>query len=123
MEDDFNTAEALAQIGQLLGQLNARIDAKAPPAEVAALHATAREMAGALGLCLRDPAEAVRTRRRLAATRKGIDCGWVEERIAARLAARKGRDYAAADAIRAEVAAKGVDLRDGPAGTDWRVLL
>jgi cysteinyl-tRNA synthetase len=47
----------------------------------------------------------------------------VEERISARLGARKNKDYAAADAIRAEVAARGVELRDTPQGTDWRVLL
>jgi cysteinyl-tRNA synthetase len=47
----------------------------------------------------------------------------VAERIGARLAARKAKDFAKADAIRAEVAAKGVELRDGPQGTDWRVVL
>ena len=123
MEDDFNTAGAMAVVNAVVNQLNARIDAKAPPSEVADLFATAKELTTALGLCLRDPAEAVRTRRQLAAGRRGIDPAWVDERIAARLAARKSKDYAAADAIRAEVAGKGVDLRDGPSGTDWRVLL
>src|SRR5205807_2659153 len=123
MEDDFNTAEALAVLGGVLGQLNARIDAKAPPAEVAGLQATARELSAALGLLARDPAEAVRGRRQIAARRRGIEPAWVEERISARLQARKSKDYAAADAIRAEVAGKGVELRDGPQGTDWRVLL
>jgi cysteinyl-tRNA synthetase len=72
---------------------------------------------------LREPAEAVRARRQLAARRCGVDCAWVEERIQARLQARKGKDYAKADAIRAEVAEKKVELRDTPQGTDWRVLL
>jgi cysteinyl-tRNA synthetase len=123
MEDDFNTAEAMAVILGVVNQLNARIDGKAPPAEVASLFATARELLGALGLCLREPAEAVPARRQLAARRCGVDCAWVEERIQARLQARKGKDYAKADAIRAEVAAKRVELRDTPQGTDWRVLL
>ena len=38
-------------------------------------------------------------------------------------AARKAKDFAQADAIRSEVAVRGVELRDGPQGTDWRVLL
>ncbi len=63
----------------------------------------------------------MKQRRLLAAQRRGVEPAWVEERIAARLAARKGKDYARADEIRAEVLARGVELRDGPSGTDWRV--
>jgi len=59
----------------------------------------------------------------MAAKRKGIDQSWVEVRICARLAARKAKDFAQADAIRAELSAKGVELRDAAQGTDWRVLL
>jgi cysteinyl-tRNA synthetase len=123
MEDDFNTADALARVEHLYARLNARIDAKAPPSEVAALLRTARELSQVLGLSLRGPEEAVRSRRQLAARRKNIDPAWVEERIAARVAARKSKDFAQADAIRAEVGKRGVELRDSPAGTDWRVLL
>ena len=123
MEDDFNTAEALARVERVHGLLNARIDAKGRPEEVAALLVTARGLAQVLGLASRSPLEAIRARRQLAAARKGIDPKWVEERIEARLLARKAKDFARADAIRAEVMACGVELRDGPAGTDWRVLL
>jgi cysteinyl-tRNA synthetase len=123
MEDDFNTAEALARVERVHGLLNAAIDAKARPEEVRSLLQTARALAQVLGLNARASLEAIRARRTLAAARKGIDPGWVEERIAARLLARKAKDFARADALRAEVAARGVELRDGPSGTDWRVLL
>src|ERR1700704_5670459 len=116
MDDDFNTAEALARVERLYGIANARIDAKARPDEVAALLHTARTLSGVLGLADRAPLEAIRSRRQLAARRKGIDPEWVEDRISARLAARKSKDFAQADAIRAEVSARGVELRDGPAG-------
>ncbi len=46
---------------------------------------------------------------------------WVEERIAARQAARVSRDYALADRIRAELAGQGVELEDAPEGTRWRI--
>src|SRR5256885_6982421 len=67
MEDDFNTAEALARIESLYGLLNARIDAKARPAEAAALLHTARPLSHVLGRASRAPIEAVRQRRQIAA--------------------------------------------------------
>lgn len=44
---------------------------------------------------------------------------WVEERIAARLAAKKAKDYATADAIRNELSARGVTIKDTKDGTTW----
>ena len=122
MEDDLNTAQALAIVNELYKQLNANIDGKAAAQKVADLRAEVIDFGRVLGLGEREPIEAIRDRRSLAAHRKGIDLGWVEERIRERLAARKAKDFARADAIRAEVSAKGVELRDAATGTDWRVL-
>ena len=121
LEDDLNTADALALLLALYSQVNARIDAKAQPQEVADLLATAQSLSKVIGLSWRPPQETVLSRRALAAARKGLEPAWVEERIAARLLARKEKRFADADAIRAEVAARGVELRDAPGGTDWRV--
>ena len=46
---------------------------------------------------------------------------WVAERLAARNQARKSKDFKAADAIRAELRARGVEIEDTPQGTKWRV--
>ncbi|KEO91923.1 cysteinyl-tRNA synthetase [Erythrobacter longus] len=46
----------------------------------------------------------------------------IEEALAARKAARAEKDFAASDAIRDELAAKGVDVMDGdPLGWDWKL--
>jgi cysteinyl-tRNA synthetase len=48
------------------------------------------------------------------------DTTWIETAIADRLAARKSKDFARADAIRADLLSKGITLEDGPKGTIWR---
>ena len=53
------------------------------------------------------------------AARDGKD-GEIERLIAARLEARKAKDFTAADAIRDELAGQGIALEDGPEGTTWR---
>jgi cysteinyl-tRNA synthetase len=57
-------------------------------------------------------------------TERAVDAGlsrWVEERLAARAQARKSKDFKAADAIRAELGARGVEIDDTPQGTKWRL--
>ncbi len=50
----------------------------------------------------------------------GADAGRIEALIAERLSARQTRDFARADAIRAELASEGVALEDTASGTTWR---
>jgi len=105
MDDDFNTSEAVAEM-QKLANLAFTGDNKAA-VQLKALGAV-------IGLLQRDP-EAF-----LHAGRGGPSEAEIQQKIDARLAARKGKDYAEADRIRKDLEAAGVILEDGPKGTTWR---
>ena len=46
---------------------------------------------------------------------------YIEERIAARKAAKKAKDFQTADAIREELAARGIAIKDTREGTIWEI--
>jgi cysteinyl-tRNA synthetase len=50
-----------------------------------------------------------------------VDEGWVESRINERAEAKKAKNFARADEIRKEMDERGIELRDGPMGTEWVV--
>jgi cysteinyl-tRNA synthetase len=52
--------------------------------------------------------------------RGGDDAAEIAALVQARIDARKARDFAGADAIRAQLDARGIQLEDGPSGTIWR---
>ncbi len=126
LDDDFNTPRVLGILADVFTEANALCDAKgkkspADRARLAAFGRDARAVAAELGLLGRAPVEALRALRDRAALRRGIDGARVEERIAARAQARQDKDFARSDAIRDELLAQGVVLRDGPQGTSWKV--
>lgn len=59
--------------------------------------------------------------RAAALVRAGLTSADVDAAMARRVAARQAGDYAAGDAIREELSAKGISLQDGPGGSmAWR---
>jgi cysteinyl-tRNA synthetase len=49
-----------------------------------------------------------------------LDPDAIETQLDRRRAAKARKDFATADRIRAELAADGILLEDGPSGTTWR---
>lgn len=136
MDDDFNTAKALAVVADAIRFANILADAKesellgkklSPGGRARLMKEIWEELAGergilkTLGVVDEDP-EAYLSRLRMRCCQKrSIDPAWVEECIQARAKAKSQKDFPAADAIRAELTSKGVVLKDGPQGTQWSV--
>ncbi len=127
MNDDFNTAAAIREIGVAFKFINDLLAAKKPKLKqkVGLLLGVADALAPCLevlGLLTTPPTEALAGLQRHLIRDKGIDKTEIERKIEARNAARAAKDYAESDRIRDELQAMGVAVMDTPAGTEWQVL-
>ena len=111
LTDDLNAPRAAAALFDFVRAANRELDRPASSGGIAAARAVFERVAGARLLDVLPSQRAVDP-----ALGK-----WVEERIAARAQARKSKDFKAADAIRAELVARGVEIEDTPTGTKWRL--
>ena len=111
LEDDLNTPKAMAEFFSLARALNKSDDAQEKERLATMMYATG----DLLGLLGDDPESwfAGHVEGELAAAD-------IEALLQQRQDARANRDFAAADAIRDELAAAGIAIEDGPQGTTWR---
>ena len=116
MDQDLNSSVALAALHELVSRVNARLhELEGRPisqAEQAAALRAFERIDGVFGFVSLSERENV------------VDddlAAWVEERIEARQAARRARDFGQADAIRDEIAARGVTVEDTPQGPRWKL--
>ncbi len=111
MDEDFNSAEAIAVLFELAREVNRSAD----PVCILLLY----QLSGILGFLGREPEAWFKGGggRTLAQEDDGAE---IDALVAERLAARKGRNFAESDRIRDLLQARGVILEDGAGGTTWR---
>jgi cysteinyl-tRNA synthetase len=108
LDDDLDAPRAVAALFEFVRAANRALDRGAR--DVAAALAAYERVTGVLDVL---------------PTPKAVDVAlsaWVAERLAARDRARKSKDFKAADAIRGELKARGVEIEDTPQGTKWRMV-
>ena len=106
MEDDFNTADAIAAIFDLVKYANTTATAEGSKEYAKALYDLLVKLADVLGLIIDKKEEILDDE--------------IEALIAERQAARKEKNFARADEIRDELAAKGIVLLDTREGVKWK---
>lgn len=106
MDDDFNTAQALATLFDLARDINRADEAGLEAAEA---RETLRELAGVLGLTLKLP------------ERLPLDAEpFIQLLLSIRDQLRQAKQWQLADNIRAKLAELGIALEDTPDGTVWK---
>jgi len=107
MDEDFNTPIAVSVLFDLATEVN-----RTRSTEAARL---LKGLAACLGLLQQSPKAYLQG----GAATGGLDAAAIEALIVARTEAKKARDFAQADRIRADLAVQGIELKDGPQGTTW----
>ncbi len=117
MNDDFNTAKALATLFEAVKAGNRALD-QSHSSTAEKIAAAVTYMGQSLGLLHTSPQSFLQTQQDRSLE---VDNAWVEEMIAKRNQARKERDFVTADAIRQELLEKKILLEDHASGTSWRI--
>ena len=108
MDDDLNTADALAAVFELVKFANTHASEGSSRAFLGALSSQIVQLCDVLGLNVAHKEETLDTQ--------------IEALIEERQAARKARDFAKADAIRDQLKAMGIELLDTKEGVKWKKI-
>jgi cysteinyl-tRNA synthetase len=125
MADDFNTPQAIGDLSDVFKAANDILsrpkNADQDAFTLASIHRGLKDVGSVLGLFVEDPKTVLGRIDGRHATLLGIDPKQVQKLIDDRLQARRDKNFAQADALRAELLRLGVIIKDGPDGTSWHV--
>ncbi len=110
MQDDFNTAEAMAILFELNNFINKEKNASLVP--------TLKKMANLLGVLFEEPLRFLQFSIEESLSEQEI-LNWIEKRRAARLE----KQFQVADDIRKHLLEQGIELEDTASGTNWRRVI
>ncbi|MEH6642438.1 cysteine--tRNA ligase [Halomonas sp. KO116] len=114
MDDDFNTPEALAVMFELAREVNRAKQEQ--PDEAARLGGELKQLGAILGLLQQAPQIFLKGTQQQGMPLSESE---IEAKIAQRIEAKANKDFAQADAIRDELSALGIILKDSREGTSW----
>jgi cysteinyl-tRNA synthetase len=106
MDDDFNTADAISAVFELVKYANTHAAAENAKAYLESIRKTLTDLCDILGVIVEKEEELLDEE--------------IENLIAERNAARKAKDFARADEIRNELLEKGIILKDTREGVQWK---
>ncbi|WP_296284565.1 cysteine--tRNA ligase [uncultured Acinetobacter sp.] len=117
MSDDFNTAEAIAVLFEIIKELNRAVKEE-NEAQATIFYSTLRHLTNILALVQYDVDEFLKSD--IGQEQLGLSEAEIEDLIQQRVDAKKNKDFANADAIRQSLLDQGVVLEDTRQGTVWR---
>ncbi len=120
MVDDFNTADALGHLFDLVRAVNRSIDSHGWTQTLERAAEEIGMLVNILGILQLDPDDYLK-RERLKKKRIDITEEEIEKLIEERARARGEKNWEEADKIRSYLASRGITLEDTPQGTIWRV--
>ncbi|HJA13417.1 MAG TPA: cysteine--tRNA ligase [Candidatus Mediterraneibacter merdipullorum] len=106
MDDDFNTADAVASVFELVKFINTTADGSSSKAYLDSLYEELSSLTGVLGIIIEKKEEMLDDE--------------IEAMIEKRQAARREKNFALADQIRDELLARGIILEDTREGVKWK---
>ena len=124
MADDLNTVSAISAINLAFKRARELMSGKKNPQkqkDVAAISSAIRQTADVLGLFKTSPETEIHSLKTKILPSLGITESEIKGAITQRQDARAAKDFAKGDAVRDQMAAKGIELRDSPAGTIWSI--
>jgi len=129
MDNDFNSAQALGHIFEvvkLLNKVRQHLPAKTASADLDLLRGASssiKELAASLGLLTEEPLTHMRKEQEKILQTLAITPGDIDRLIQERTDARAEKQWARADEIRDQLLALGIELKDDSAGTTWQVRI